>query len=127
MEHDRDVPEQARWTTEDVADLAQLAQALHRLARPQLYEALSQRALVQTVQAFPADVPVTDLARAVADDALRRALRDSGGTGPMLSARVSKVSEADWQFAYNLAVAELTEDAARELQDVRRVQRPFNS
>ena len=124
MQYHHDTSRVAHWLTADVAGLTELAGQLHRLARPHLYEALGQPALIQTVREFPIGVPLGELARSVADDALRRALRSPAPDAKALAARVGGLSAPGWQFARNLALVDLAEDAARELHAVRQAGRP---
>jgi hypothetical protein len=125
MQHDRDTRGAAEWTSAEVADLVDVAERLHRLARPLLYEAMHQQALLRTVREFSADTPIHDLARAMADNALRRALR-SGAPAQALASEGARRDPSGWQFAYNLALAELAEDAARDLCGLARLRRQGN-
>ncbi len=122
MQYDRDVPVEAQWTPADVAGLTALAGEIHRQARPYLYEALGQPALVQTVREFPSAVSLGELAWSVAEDALRRALRAPGAEA--LAARVAALGVAARAYVRNRAVVDLAEDAARELRDVRGIGQP---
>lgn len=126
MQHDHDITPMtpithaASWTSQQVALLTQLADHLHRLARPHLYEAMQEPALVRTVRELPADAPLRELARAVAENALRRGLRAGG----QAAREQAGVDEAGWQFACNLALSELTDDAMRDLRALARLRGP---
>jgi aminopeptidase N len=117
MAFDHDLPEAAAWTTDQVTSLADAAARLHQLALPLLMEALRQPALTQTVRDLPRETPLRDLARAIAENALRRALR-AQSTAP--TGAESAHGVAGWQFVRNLALAELTDDAVRDLRGLER-------
>ena len=116
MQHDFDMSPAANWPSERIAELTKIADQLHRLARPHLYEALQEPTFVRTIQDLPSDAPLRDLANAVAENALRRALR--AGDSAVLR---EHVDEAGWHFACNLALAELRDDAMRDLRSVARL------
>jgi 3-methyladenine DNA glycosylase/8-oxoguanine DNA glycosylase len=122
MHYDRDLPVEPQWSPDDVAGLVDLAGQMHRQARPYVYDALSQPALVQTVRAFPSAVALGELARSVADDALRRALRAPGAEA--LAARIAELAAAAQEYVHKLALAQLAADAARELRHLRGIGRP---
>jgi replicative DNA helicase len=118
MPFDHDISHAASWSSDQVARLTQVADHLHRLARPHLYEAMQEPALVRTVHDLPADAPLRDLASAVAENALRRALRAAG----LAAVREQvQVDDASWQFACNLTLSELTDDAMRNLRAIARL------
>ena len=123
MQYESDVPEEAQWSTSDLAALTDVAEWLHRLARPYVYEAVHQRALIHTVRELAPETPLWELARAVADDALRRALRTLGATGAPAAMRATPLSLAGWEFASNIARTELAEDAMRQLRGLSRLGR----
>lgn len=122
MAFDHDMPEAAVWTTDQVASLAGAAEQIQRLARPRLAEALRQPALAQTVRELPPETPLRDLARYIAENAVRRALRAM--PAPPAPGSKSPYTEAGWQFARNLALAVLTDDAMRALRGLERLRRP---
>jgi hypothetical protein len=117
-DHDHDISHAATWTSGQVAHLTQVADHLHRMARPHLYEAMQEPALVRTVRELPADAPLRELASAVAENALRRGLRVAGVEAVREQVRVN---DAGWQFACNLALSELTDDAMRDLRALARL------
>ena len=114
-----DHPVAAPSSPAGVTGLADLAGRLHHRARPYLYEALGQAALIQTVREFPPEVLLQELARTVADDALRRALRLMVAEERSLAAPVGGHGAPGWHVARTLALVGLAEDAARELERVR--------
>jgi hypothetical protein len=123
MQYESNVPEEAQWSTSELAELTDVAEWLHRLARPHVYEAVHQRALIHTVRELAPDTPLWELARAMADDALRRTLRTVGATAEPAAMRAAPLSPAGWQFACNIARTELAEDALRQLRGLGRLGR----
>jgi hypothetical protein len=117
-DHDYDISHAANWPSDRIALLTKVADQLHRMARPHLYEALQEPALVRTVQDLPSDAPLRELANAVAENALRRALRAGGSSAVR---ELAQVDDAGWQFACNLALSELRDDAMRDLRAVARL------
>jgi hypothetical protein len=97
---------------------------MRHLARPFLYEALCLPVLIQTVRELPMEVSLAELARTVADDALRRALRSPAPDAKSVAARVSALGSRRWELARDLALVDLAEHAARELRAVRLAGRP---
>ncbi len=119
MQYNQDELGAMDWSSAEVTELAEAAERLHRLARPLLYEAMHAQALLRTVREFPPNTPLGDLARAMAENALRRALRAGD---PARTVGVD-TTQPRFTFAYNLALAELTEDATRDLRGVAHVRR----
>jgi hypothetical protein len=121
MQHDHDISHAATWTSDQVAQLTQVADQLHRLGRPHLYEAMQEPALIRTVRDLPADAPLRELASAVAGNALRRGLRAAGVS---VVREQTQADEAGWQFACNLALSELADEAMRDLRAIARLRGP---
>ena len=116
MQQDLDVTEAAVWSTADVAQLAELAEQLRWLARPHVYEAVRQPAMISTVRELPADAPLRDLARAVAENTLRRVVRAGRFSHSLDAPDIGSLSEEALRFACNLALSELTDDALHDLR-----------
>ena len=116
MQQDLDITEAAVWTTDGIAQLAELADQVRWLARPHVYEAVRQPAMIGTVRELPADAPLRDLARAVAENALRRVVRAGRFSHPRDGPDLGSLSQEALQFACNLALSELTDDALRDLR-----------
>jgi hypothetical protein len=95
---------------------AGLADHLRRLAQPQLQGALQQPALIQMVRELPPAAPLAELARTLADDALRRAVRLVGGAR---SYQHEARTPDGWQRAHQSAVVQLAGTALDGLRTLR--------
>ncbi|HEV7128611.1 MAG TPA: hypothetical protein VGN32_14370 [Ktedonobacterales bacterium] len=123
MQYDPNGADVAQWSGNQVADLGGLAARLRRLARPFLNAALQQPDLILTLREFPTDTPNWDLARSVADDSLRRALRAPEASARLTAGLQGSISQSQWEFTYNLALADLSEDASKQIRAIRIVTR----
>ncbi|HEY7983304.1 MAG TPA: hypothetical protein VID73_04000 [Ktedonobacterales bacterium] len=104
------------WADDPRGPDAGLADHLRRLALPQLQGALREPALVHTVRELPPTAPLAGLAQALADDALRRALRLVGGARSYQ--REARTPDG-WHLAHDGAVGELISAALDGLRDLR--------
>lgn len=99
------------------SDLSDLAARLSHLARPYLYEAMGRRLFLVTIRELPPTVAAFEqVALALAETALHRAVRvasDEALLGPSTDAALSGSA---WRMAQPLALDALTADALRELR-----------
>lgn len=97
--------------------VSDLAARLCHLARPYLYEAMGRRLFLATLRELPATPAAHEqVALALAEAALHRALRlasDEALLGPAADATVSREA---WERAQTTALATLKADALRELR-----------
>jgi hypothetical protein len=118
MEHDRyEGNDAARdWAQPRPGPDDRLTDHLWRLALPHLQGALHDPALVHVVRELSPSAPLAGLAQALADDALRRALRLVGGAR---SYQHEAGSTEGWQLAYDAAIVELANTAMSALRGLR--------
>jgi hypothetical protein len=121
MDPQHDFPDSA-WIPADVAggmaaDTRDLAARLCHLARPYLYEAMGRRLFLATVRELPPTAAAYEqVALALAETALHRAVRLASDEALLGPAADSALSHTAWQSAQSMALDAVTVDALRELR-----------
>ena len=113
-----------QWTGDQMDAFTALANRLRQLALPYADHIVRQPVAEDDIRRYPAGAALLQLAHAVADQALRRALADPYASEALAQWRPDLLSQQAWHFTYNLALSDLADDTMTRIISIRRVTRP---
>lgn len=113
-----------QWTSDQMDGFTALANRLRQLALPYMEHIMRNPVAEDDIRRYPAGAAMLQLAHAVADQALRRALADPYAGEALAQWRPDQLSQQAWHFTYNLALSDLADDTMTRIISIRRVTRP---
>ena len=124
MSNYADAVSASQWSGDQMDGFTTLANRLRQLARPYMDHTLRQPAAETNIRQYPAGAALLQLAHAIADNALRRALADPYAGEELAPWQPDQLSQAAWHFSYNLALSDLADDTMTRIISIRRATRP---
>lgn len=113
-----------QWTSDQMDTFTALANRLRLLAHPYMEHILRQPVAEDDIRRYPAGAALLQIAHAIADQALRRALVDPYAGEALSQWHPDQFSQQAWHFTYHLAHSDLADDTMTRIISIRRVTRP---